>query len=326
MRWMILLVILLGILARIPELSAPPLAFHPARQYRGAILARSFYLNQMQGLTPQQVAAARAATPTDTLEPPLVEHLAAWIYQLAGHEDLRIPRLISVLAWALGAVALAWLLAQWSFSVTAVLSGASFMMLVPFGLVATPTIQPDSLMTALTVLGVALAVQYDRRPDGSGLVLLVIALGAAVFVKPMSVFFVGPVAIAALVRRHGWIRGGALAAACLLAAAAPTGIYFLTHERPQAEYGLFTQLAGQAQYWVNWKSMLDRTVGLVALAAGLAGLALAPTRARVVLACWWLGYVAFGVAFAYRVSTHDYYSLPLIPLVAASVAAFVDWI
>jgi hypothetical protein len=41
MRWAVGLIILAGVLIRLPGLSAPPLEFHPTRQYFGAIIARS---------------------------------------------------------------------------------------------------------------------------------------------------------------------------------------------------------------------------------------------------------------------------------------------
>jgi hypothetical protein len=38
----------------------------------------------------------------------------------------------------------------------------------------------------------------------------------------------------------------------------------------------------------------------------------------------WAGYILFGLYFNYHISSHDYYSLPLIPIVALSLAPLAD--
>src|SRR5258706_7370780 len=38
----------------------------------------------------------------------------------------------------------------------------------------------------------------------------------------------------------------------------------------------------------------------------------------------WAGYFLFGIYFNYHISTHDYYSLPLIPIVLLSLAPLAD--
>jgi hypothetical protein len=40
----------------------------------------------------------------------------------------------------------------------------------------------------------------------------------------------------------------------------------------------------------------------------------------------WAGYAVFGIYFNYHISTHDYYSLPLIPIVALSIAPLADFL
>ena len=126
MKWMVALIILVGVLVRLPGLAAPPLSFRPTRQYRGAIIARTFYLDRMRGLTAQQVAAARQAVSLlGPMEPPVLEHAAAWGYRVLGREDLRVPRMLSVLSWAGGALALAWLLTQLLSTSAARLTGVS---------------------------------------------------------------------------------------------------------------------------------------------------------------------------------------------------------
>src|SRR5438477_6500484 len=131
MRWVLALILLVGFAARVPGLASPPLAFHPTRQYRGAIIARRLFLEHLHGLTPEQrLAAAQAVVLLGPTEPPILEYTSTLGYRIEGHEDLRIPRILSAAAWTFGAVALGWLLAQ-LFSGASVAIGVGVMMLVP---------------------------------------------------------------------------------------------------------------------------------------------------------------------------------------------------
>ena len=62
-------------------------------------------------------------------------------------------------------------------------------------------------------------------------------------------------------------------------------------------------------------------VGAVVLAVALAGLWRCRRGApRALLTGLWVGYLLFGLVFTYHIHTHDYYSLPLLPIVALSLA------
>jgi hypothetical protein len=82
-------------------------------------------------------------------------------------------------------------------------------------------------------------------------------------------------------------------------------------------------------YYLGWVGMLNTVVGGMALMLGLLGLfflddADRAAKRRFALALW-AGYAFFGLYFNYHISSHDYYSLPLIPIVALSLAPLADW-
>jgi len=60
------------------------------------------------------------------------------------------------------------------------------------------------------------------------------------------------------------------------------------------------------------------------LMIGLIGLFFFDNEKRRFLLGLWAGYVLFGLYFNYHISSHDYYSLPLIPIVALSLAPLAD--
>ena len=93
-------------------------------------------------------------------------------------------------------------------------------------------------------------------------------------------------------------------------------------------------------YYLGWVGMLNLVVGGVTLMLALIGLFFLrddPARyietaggnvrdekLRFMLGLW-AGYALFGLTFNYHISSHDYYSLPLIPIVALSLAPLADW-
>lgn len=65
--------------------------------------------------------------------------------------------------------------------------------------------------------------------------------------------------------------------------------------------------------------------GAVLMFALLGLLFLSDEKLRFVTALW-VGYFIFGIVFNYHISSHDYYSLPLVPIVALSLAPLADFL
>jgi hypothetical protein len=77
-------------------------------------------------------------------------------------------------------------------------------------------------------------------------------------------------------------------------------------------------------YYLGWIGMLNIVVGAIALTLGLLGLFFFDKEKRRFMLGLWAGYALFGIYFNYHISSHDYYSLPLIPIVALSLAPVAD--
>ncbi|HRQ23135.1 MAG TPA: hypothetical protein PLF42_06865, partial [Anaerolineales bacterium] len=73
-------------------------------------------------------------------------------------------------------------------------------------------------------------------------------------------------------------------------------------------------------YYLGWVNMLNLVVGGLALTLGLLGLYFFEKEKRRFLLGLWAGYALFGFYFNFHISSHDYYSLPLIPIIALSLA------
>jgi hypothetical protein len=64
--------------------------------------------------------------------------------------------------------------------------------------------------------------------------------------------------------------------------------------------------------------------GLAAVVLASLGIARTAGQTTPLLIGLWLGYLAFGLAFTMHISTHLYYSLPIVPIVALSAAYAVE--
>jgi hypothetical protein len=79
-------------------------------------------------------------------------------------------------------------------------------------------------------------------------------------------------------------------------------------------------------YYLGWVGMLNTVVGSVVLMLSILGLFFFVEEKLRFMTSLWIGYIVFGLYFNYHISSHDYYSLPLIPVVAMSIAPLADLI
>lgn len=200
-------------------------------------------------------------------------------------------------------------------------------MFVPWGIEASQAFQPDPLMVGLTVATLAAAWrQHQQRGTGSaGSWILLSALAtAAILAKPMAVFFVAPAVLILAIQRIGWRRGCCAAGLWILAVSLPAAGYYTYGTDDVFESRFFPALWPTLPFWQAWAAILNRVAGWYLVLPALAGIVLATRSARAFVAALWIGYLAFGLAFAYHIHTHDYYSLPLLPILGLSLGAVVD--
>jgi hypothetical protein len=244
-----------------------------------------------------------------------------------GQRPLWVPRLLTIAVWSFGGVVLALLLRRLRVASVGVVAGVVVWAFVPFVVQATRVFQPDPLMVTSILLAVlALVVEDDRRTTRS-LVLAGLAAGFAVFVKVPALFFL----LAAFVGltwcgrgvRSLWSRRTAV----FLALTVPFAIAYnvlglLVFDYLQGKEGnfVFPRMLVTADFWNRWWSLAFVTfsTGLIVLAA--VGIAVARGRARALGLSLFAGYVAYGLVFTWNYSTHHYYHLPLVMVIALGIA------
>ena len=251
-----------------------------------------------------------------------MEVLASVVYRLIGREDVAWARSLAVAAWTLGGLAVFRLTVQ-LLSGPAAVAAVAVWAFVPFGITASQSFQPDPLMTSLIVLTLATVVSAERRRTPWRIVLFGVCLAATLAVKVVAGFLLGPALVAVTLLGTGSLRDKAVTSVVALLAALPAGWYYST--LPLAtDYGPFLQLLREPAFWQGWSGIVHHVVSWPLLVAALAGAAVATGELRRLLVALSAGYIAFGIVFTHHIHTHDYYSLPLIPMVALGVGALVD--
>jgi hypothetical protein len=79
-------------------------------------------------------------------------------------------------------------------------------------------------------------------------------------------------------------------------------------------------LAFVPSFYVFWVNMLSELFGAGSLVAGAIGVLLAEARARWLLIGAWLGYLVYGITLPHQTTTHSYYHIQLVPIIALSLA------
>lgn len=325
--------VVLGVGVRLVDLTDPPVDFHPTRQFRGAVIARSIYLDLDPNADRELAERADSLrSGLEEFEPPILETAAALGYLMMGREALWIPRVIVSLVWCLGGLAL-FALVRESVSGLAGLAALSYYLFLSFGVIASRSFQPDPLMTVAIMLTIWAAWRWANRQTW-GLAVVTGLLGAlAVLLKVVAAFFIAGMMMAAVLHTLGfkralknfqvWVMAGIMivipGAYYLLAIGESSSNYF------QNWVVALLPMVLTPDFYIGWIKRLARFDVLPMLAAAAGFVLLARGRGRWILWGGWIGYAVYGFSLPLQTATHSYYHLPITPLVAWSLAYTVQW-
>lgn len=318
----------LGFAIRMVDLKDPPLDFHPTRQLRSAIIARSmFYRSLPEDSSWQRQVAISQYTGEGIIEPLVMETIVANTYKVIGSDPVWIARIYSSLFWIVGGIGLYFLTSAMTSADGGVLATAYYLF-VPFGINASRSFQPDPLMVMLIILSIWALYYWYRHPTWITALLAGILAGLALFVKAVALF---PVLFAfagfflftkgfrgAIKDAQVWLIAGLSVLPMILYTL--YGIFFGTMES-QFLGRFFPEFWRDLGFYFKWEDMATGIAGYGAVFAALLGtLLFRSTGLRALGIGLWLGYFVFGMVFPYHFTTHSYYHLPLIPIVAITLA------
>jgi hypothetical protein len=329
---------------RLYDLTDLPLDFHPTRQLLSAIKARALYFEtQPDGVSTEKLETGiRQARLKAQVEPVIFERLVAYTYRFTG-EQLWVSRLYSSLFWLIGGIFL-FLLVRDLVSFDAAIFSTAYYLFFPYAVIGSRSFQPDPLMVMLIIVfwwvflrwtDVAVAPPTPGSGAAARAALLAgLVGGLAIFIKFSAAFFVIGAALGLGLSLFTWrdLLRNTQVWMMAIVGALPASIYLI--------YGIFIQggLGGQFSgrfmpalllnpfNYLQWVTEVDRAAGGLFVMLALLGFFLVTDkRLRSLMFGLWGAYLVYGLFFNYHVATHDYYHLPLIPIVAVSLAPLGGW-
>ncbi len=332
-NWRVLLILLLilGAALRFINLTVPPLDFHPVRQFRNLIVARSIYYQLLPDPDPQKLALAKAFyNAVGQYEPPITESITAWTYTWTGGENIAVPRVYETLFWLLAGLALFDLRVRIA-SPTSALIALAYYLVLPFAVQASRSFQPDPLMTSAFIAGIYFLYRWSEEQKWKWAIFAALFIGFAVLVKIVIVFFVIGAAIAAVLSTLGLRFWKSLQVWVMMALMAiPAFIYYILGHPGRSDEYFFAwtvdliKLITTTSFYAHWLGFVGSLFGLTILFLSIAGVFLAPPRLRWMLIGIWIGYICYGLTLPYQMYTHSYYHIQLIPVVALGLVPIIE--
>ncbi len=328
---LILIILLgLGLLLRLFNLTNPPLDFQATRQLHSAIISRGMYYEMLPSADGNRHEEAISLWHFQPVyEPPILERLVAWTYLAAGDEILWVARLYSSLFWIIGAVGL-YLLSRKISSPGGALLAVSYYLFLEFAVYASRSFQPEPLLTMGLIWTAYAFFRWSENQTIKFALLAGLCAGATVLIKVSALLPVAGILLALLVKDvrqlTKLLRNPQLWLLVFLWAAIPAVYYvFLVGPRSAGFFSFWTlsfaRLLIEPVFYWKWLNMVIYQVGRAALWLALLGVLLLPPDGKRLAIGWWLGYFVYGLTLPYQIHTHDYYSLLLVPAVALSLSS-----
>ncbi|MHC1783418.1 MAG: ArnT family glycosyltransferase [Anaerolineaceae bacterium] len=331
-RILLLLIFLAGFGIRLFDLTDPPLDFHPTRQLRSAILARSIYYQMDAGADPAlREKAIQMGNSLEVYEPPILEGLTALVYLAIGQEILWVSRILNAIFWAIGGLAL-FALGRRFIGFYSSAATLAFYFFLPFSIIASRSFQPDPWMVMWILISTFLFLRWQEKPTWKRLILAGLISGLTVLVKLMAVFPLAGIFALTLLFSSGFkksLQNLQVWALIALSAAPSLVFYILNNSGRSAGFFSFwtvslSHLVLESNFYADWLAMLGGLFNLTNILLAVLAIALADRKLKPILAGFWIGYAIYGLFLPYQMTTHEYYHLELIPLVALGLGVVAD--
>lgn len=332
-NWFITFIILLALggVLRLLDLTDPPLDFQPSRQLRNSLVARDIYYSMLPSATAEQKELASSfARSVGQYEPPVIESIVATTFLVTGGENFIAARIWESLFWLAAGIALFDLMRR-AVSPWAAVIAIAFYFVLPFSVQASRSFQPDPLMTAAFVAGIYFLYRWSEEQTWKWAILTGVFFGFATFVKIVIAFFVGAAAISLVLftlkkdfwkSKQVWVMAAIMVVPAFL-------FYILLNQGRSTEYFFawtvtLIKLITSADFYSKWLAFVGSIFGLTMIFLSLAGALIATPRLRWLLVSLWVGYVLYGLTLPFQMYTHSYYHIQLIPIIALGLASALN--
>ena len=334
-----ILLLALGGLLRLLDLTDPPLDFHTSRQLRNSLVAREIYYNALPSATEEQRQLATSfANAVGKYEPPVIETIVGYSYFLTGGETIAVSRIWETFFWLVAGIALFDLMRR-VVNPWAALIAMAYYFVLPFSVEVSRSFQPDPLMTSAFVIGIYFLYRWselrgtesERKETWKWALLATFFLGFATFVKIVIAFFVGTAAVSLVLFTLGkdfWKSKQVWVMAAIMVT--PALLYYVVFNQGRSTEYFFSwtvalmKLITSTDFYTKWLAFLGTLFGLTILFLSIAGAIIAPSRMRWLLVSLWIGYLLYGLTLPFQMYTHSYYHIQLIPILVLGLAVALN--
>jgi hypothetical protein len=335
--FIVFLLLIAAFAVRLYHINRPPLDFSPIRQYQTAHIIRGLYFEKNESIpeSRKNIAKVNMERMGFLLEPRIIENVSVLCYRIAGGEHLWIPRVLSSLFWVIGGFFL-YLIARRFFPFGIALFSVLFYLFLPYGILASRSIQPDPLMVMMMLFSIYGILKYDENPSRINLISAAIVAAIATLIKPYCFFMIFGVFFSLTVLRTGFWkaifrRNTLIFAFIIIAPTVSYYVYGLLYNvgfiGEHARSSFLPYLVLSPTFWRGWLLMIGDVIGYIAFFLAIIGLfKIEHGRPKALLLGLWIGYFLFGLSATFQIHTHSYYTMPFIPIAALSlgpVAAMV---
>lgn len=314
------------------------------RETQSALLARKWSVDREELSPAQRRVIEVVDEEIRPIEPPILDAIAAAAFRASGEEPFWFPRLVSASFWILGGVFFL-LVARRLTTTGGALVALSLYLVWPYATWHSRLFMPDSLLVCSLMAAIWTILRYWEEPSTRRFAAAAGASSFATLVKPGVAFLFLVALFASLAVSQGALRRslrGPLPLFAVVTAAAAAlygvwGLYLTDVIWEGADDSRFeTGLLLETEFWRGWWNVVSyllrfpqpqEGLALVTIVLGVAGIAVAPRGApRATLVGLTVGYFLFALAFANYTSTHPYYSLPLLPILALAIGVLAGWL
>ncbi|HEX6313963.1 MAG TPA: glycosyltransferase family 39 protein [Gemmatimonadaceae bacterium] len=325
-RWILAALFVLGLAVRLVDLDSPGVLVD--RDYTSAMFARHYYFDGRTDVAEwRRTIAAEQVARQPILEPPVTEWIASLAYRVAGRDDIRLGRLVTITFWMIGG----WfffLLARRLTGEHAAFIAVAYYLFTPAAVLLSRSFQADALMMLLFIASLLAIVRHHEAPSRWTLAVAAIVSALTLVYRPLVMPAVVLAFVLPVVQAAGWKRGlfGRPSLIFVLAATAPAlayygyGSFVARYFQWKLTSSFMFSLYGHREFWREWFLIALSELGVTFLILAILGVALlARGLARTIVVALGLGYLVFGLAFTYHIHTHGYYQAQA--LVAVGLAA-----
>ncbi|MBI9049646.1 MAG: glycosyltransferase family 39 protein [Anaerolineaceae bacterium] len=330
---LLLLVFLAGFAIRLYDASDAPLEFHLTRQLRSALKARDVYLQLSADANGYDQELSADLANLEVYEPPILESMVGGLYALTGSENIAIARAVNAFFWTVGGWFL-YLLLRKRINLLSIIAGLTFYFFLPFSVIASRSFQPDPWMVTWILASAWAAMRWKEHPSWGNTVLTGIIGGLTVLIKGFAGLFVAPLLIGIVLSDQTIISAVKnLKVWCMAGLSTlPMAVYYIFLNAGRSGdflsfwAGSLSRMVLTTNFYADWLAMIKGLMGLFTVLVALIALFLAKKEVKIWLLPLWIGYILFGLVFPYQFTTHEYYHLALIPLVAVGLMLMMDLI